>query len=352
MTAVLRADGSTTLGLGHVMRTITLAHALRARGVRSVVATRALDAAVTGYIRDHGLAVEELGADLGVEDDAHATWKVAERYGARLVVSDLCDNDSLTRPHDLRAWHAILARDYYVMAFAGGTLVDLPAALVVSPYVHTRAVRRRGFLGGPRYFVFRSPFLAASRHRRVVRRNASRVLVTLGGSDPARLTAKVLNALAHGARPHLEIHVIVGPRFVPALRDEIRAAMGALGRGVTLLPHDTDMAGAMLWADLAITNDGLTKYETAVTGTPTIVLEVPGSDRVVNTAFAKAGTARFVPDAVAVSASALGEVIADVLDDVEARRAMARAGKRLLDGRGLERVMAAVPAALFSRAAK
>src|SRR5439155_19982228 len=176
------------------------------------------------------------------------------------------DEGSRRGLHDVGAWHAIPARGYYGRALAGGPLVDLPAALVVSPYVHTPAVRRRGFLGGPRYFVFRSPFLAASRHRRVVRRNASRVLVTLGGSDPARLTAKVLNALAHGARPHLEIHVIVGPRFVPALRDEIRSAMGALGRGVTLLPHDTDMAGAMLWADLAITNDGLTKYETAVTG--------------------------------------------------------------------------------------
>jgi spore coat polysaccharide biosynthesis predicted glycosyltransferase SpsG len=233
-----------------------------------------------------------------------------------------------------------------VVALAGGRLVDLPASVVVAPYVHTTASLDTGrtLLAGPAYFIFRREFAAAATQARTIAARARRVLVTLGGADPAHLTPTVLAALHALADAELEVRVVVGPRFPADLRAEIVRAAAALGRACTLLPSDTDLAAAMLWADLAITADGFTRYETAVTGTPSLTLELPGSDPELNVVFASAGTTRTVADAVALGASELAVLVSDLLSDRAARLEMSRRGRELLDGRGVERILAALPA--------
>ena len=328
------------------MRCLAMADALAARGGVPVFVTKAMPDGASEVLRRAGVAVEEIPGDTGTEDDARLTWKIAERHGARLIVTDLCDWDALRRPEALRAYHAILHADYVVLALAGGRLVDLPAHVVVAPYVHTAGAPEDGgprLLAGPAYFIFRREFVAAAARTRVVEPRARRVLVTLGGADPGRLTTKVLEALRSLADAELEVRVVVGPRFPEDVRAEIVRTAAALGRACTLLPHDTDLAAAMLWADLAVTADGFTRYETAVTGTPSLTLELPSSDPELNAIFAGAGTTRALPDAVRVGVPDLARRLRDLLADHAGRSEMSRRGRALLDGRGIERILAALP---------
>ena len=346
--AILRADGSSSIGMGHVMRCVAFAEALRAQGVTPIFVTRAGEDGPVELLRSGGVIVEELAADAHGEDDARFTAKIAVAHGARLVVTDLCHWDALREPETLRAAHAMLDDDHVVVALTGGRLVDLPATLVVAPYVHVPESPDVHVLAGPKYFIFRRAFVQAAARPREIVRNAQRVLVTMGGSDPAGLTPTILRALRDVGEGRLAVHVVIGPRFQEEVRRAIHERAAELGDRCTLLSHDADLAGAMLWADLAITADGFTRYETAVTGTPSLTLELPGSDPALNAIFATAGTTHAVPDAVRLEPAAVAALVRSLLRDRDRRREMSLRGKDLLDGRGLERIFAALPEGALS----
>jgi spore coat polysaccharide biosynthesis predicted glycosyltransferase SpsG len=345
-TAILRADGSASIGMGHVMRCLAVAEALAVRRVTPVFVVR--DEGAAALVRATGCQVEELAADAGGEEDARFTAKMAASHGARLIVTDLCHWDALRDVEALRDLHAALDQDHAVVALTGGDLTDVPATLVVAPYVHVPESADARVLAGPKYFVFRHAFVAAARQKHEIAREARRVLVTMGGADPEALTPHVLRALHRTGDASLVVHVVIGPRFAAHVRREIEAAAAELGDRCTLLPHDADLAGAMLWADLAITADGFTRYETAVTGTPSITLELPSSDGRINEIFAAAGTTHSVPNAAGMDEGVLAALVQSVLRDHEGRREMSSRGRRLLDGRGLERIFAALPAGVLA----
>ena len=331
------------------MRCAAFADALQARGVSAVFVTRAGEDSAVDLLRATGRAVEELPPDVGLDDDARFTWKVAERHGARLIVTDVCHWDALRDPDALRTYHAVLHEDYAVVALTGGRLVDLPATLVVAPYVHAaEAASDARHLFGPRYFIFRRSFVEAAGRPRIIEADAHRVLVTMGGSDPAELTPNVLCALQSLTDRRLTVRVVIGPRFGPRTAARVRELAGTLPGRCTVLRHDADLAVEMLLADLAITADGFTRYETAVTGTPSVTLELPGSDGGLNERFAAAGTTLSVPNAPSVTVEQLGRLVRDVLGNHDHRRRMSESGKRLVDGHGVERVLAALPAGVLA----
>jgi spore coat polysaccharide biosynthesis predicted glycosyltransferase SpsG len=98
----------------------------------------------------------------------------------------------------------------------------------------------------------------------------------------------------------------------------------------------------MLWCDLAITGSGLTKYEMAVTGTPSLQLSFSEDHAAVNESFVKNGTAKHLGVYDAVSLRSISEEITGLLDNFGKRRFMSEAGKGLLDGLGTGRLIEAI----------
>jgi spore coat polysaccharide biosynthesis predicted glycosyltransferase SpsG len=99
------------------------------------------------------------------------------------------------------------------------------------------------------------------------------------------------------------------------------------------------MAALFLWCDLAITGDGLTKYETAVTGTPSIIVARPDSNARINANFIAGGTAVCAEPGADGRWAGLPPAIRCLVEGRAAREAMSRRGRQLVDGRGLDRVL-------------
>jgi spore coat polysaccharide biosynthesis predicted glycosyltransferase SpsG len=100
----------------------------------------------------------------------------------------------------------------------------------------------------------------------------------------------------------------------------------------------------MRWADLAITGDGLTKYECALLGTPAITLSRPDSDEAMNERFVAAGTSLHL--GCGLDAAELASAISALRVDAPCRAQMSRRGTTLFDGRGAERIIHAIDARL------
>ena len=104
---------------------------------------------------------------------------------------------------------------------------------------------------------------------------ATRVLVTVGGSDPRNATSALLRALALFERPALAVRVVVGP--ANPWRAELEALASALPLDVALCTAVTDMPTLMSWAHVALTGAGTTCWELACMGVPMLTLTVAAS---------------------------------------------------------------------------
>jgi spore coat polysaccharide biosynthesis predicted glycosyltransferase SpsG len=137
----------------------------------------------------------------------------------------------------------------------------------------------------------------------------------------------------------LEIHVVVGPYFSPALRQEIENLAAASRHRVSLIEAPEDLRAEMLWCDLAIATSGLTKYELAATGTPTVLLSHDAAHAKNNEAFAALGISLDLGEASRLSSSAISEAVSGLLQDSAGREEMSRRGRATVDGAGVERII-------------
>jgi spore coat polysaccharide biosynthesis predicted glycosyltransferase SpsG len=181
-------------------------------------------------------------------------------------------------------------------------------------------------LQGIRYALLRPPF--RRRTTKVVSSEARNVLVTFGGSDRLNLAARVIEALA--PMRVSGIRVVLGPSCREVAGHDVRVIRGASAG---------EMRTLMDWADVAITAPGSTCWELAFVGVPMILIAYDENQRSAGVALQRAGAAHLLGWESRVSASRVRRSVASLAEDVGERRRMSRAGRRLVDGHGVERVM-------------
>lgn len=340
----IRVDGNETIGMGHVMRCLSLADALsRRHGARVVFVTRDFPAGAR-RIERADYTVLTLRAEALWTEDRDTLVELAGREGLDAIVTDLRELEPgyLTALKSTGAAVAVIdewgRKEIDADLLTNGTAVPAWHA-----YTTAGPVRR---CVGPAYTLLEPSFVAAHDEPREIRADAGRLLIALGGDDPFFLTRKVLAALELVPEV-LEVTVVIGPAFVDGEEVE-RAARGSRHRCVCLRDVRT-MAQLMMAADVALVGGGLTALEAACAGVPAVIIcEV---DHQVETADAleAAGTARHAGLATGASTETIAALVQAVRRDVEERRRMSAAGKSLVDGRGLERVAAALMEILSRR---
>lgn len=333
-TVVIRVDGSSQIGLGHLVRSAALAGAVRRRGGRAMFVTKTLGGTAARFFRQHGLPYAELPDNLDEPSDAEVTLEVAHDEQANVVLID----------------HYTLGEDWWLTVASESLLAAIddvgrpnlwPAAtLVLNQNAGASTDWYRNVphvLCGPRYAVLRSEFFEQTRAG-VKRGPLPRLLITLGGADPDNATLLAVEA-ASNLPCQLGIDVVIGPAF--GHRQVVVDRCESL-ENVVVHQQSANLAALMARADLAITGGGSTAYESAYLGLPSILLELADNQSAVCRAMDAAGTARFAGRASQLSAAALGQMMARLLANPEERLAMSRAGQSLVDGQGAERVATAL----------
>ncbi len=219
---------------------------------------------------------------------------------------------------------------------------EVRADMVVVPYVGAEPRSSGRWLTGPEWFIPPPEFRAIAAGSREIRAECENILVTAGGSDPTAITALALEALTLLRDRSIHIRVAVGPFFSRGLRDRLATLIEQCGHACELLDAPASLLEEFMRSDLAITATGLTKYELAATGTPALHISPDRRHARLNQSFAATGSALDAGPMDRLTPAQLASSIARLCDDLPARRAMSRRGAALLDGRGAERVAAAI----------
>lgn len=352
--ALFRTDGSHRLGLGHVMRSLALAQGLKKMGVEPLFVIRDYEPSVVELVRRHQCDVKTIPQGSSFAEDASRTLDFASRHHVSLIVTDLSNSDSLANLAEYRRYFQTLKAAHTFMIILDELIeADFPRGLQVIPYYGAESIntRPRGgtrLLLGPKYFIFRQEFVEAAPVKREIRKNARNILVTMGGSDPLNLTIRVARVLKELKRTSLNLQIVIGIGYSDSVKVELESILAGYWGDYQLIMGSDSMADLMLWSDLAITAGGLTKYETAVTGTPSVIISQSAYESEMSAKFEKGGSAIHLGLISEIGEADIAEAIKNLLKDDVLRAEMARRGRNMVDGKGIARIISEIPLEVLS----
>jgi len=360
MLVAFRSDASLIIGTGHVMRCLTLAEALTARGLRCRFIGREHPGNLLEMIRQRNFDVHLLPADLGaVAKDAstdderfsYAAWLGSDWATDAAQTRSALGNsgvDWLVVDHyavDVRWEQSIrpACRNLMVIDDLADRMHDCDLLLDQSPgrdacdYAHLVS-NDCTVLAGPRYALLRSEF-AKLRDYSLRRRTVSRMkhlLIAMGGVDEPNATSLVLETLKDCPLPEdCRISVVMGTH-APWL-DQVRLLALDMPWATEVFVNVRNMAQLMADADLAIGAAGGTAWERCCMGLPSLIVVLAANQR--------AGAAALAATGSTVSLGGVGDVRRTISPAIQwvmqAGRlpAMSEASRTLVDGEGASRVM-------------
>ncbi|MBU0630358.1 MAG: UDP-2,4-diacetamido-2,4,6-trideoxy-beta-L-altropyranose hydrolase [Candidatus Margulisbacteria bacterium] len=341
MKVFFRVDASKNIGIGHLMRCLTLATALVEKGVKVSFICRELQGEVHGVVESKGIKVHKLpGKSAGAlaaggeetknimsNETSGPDWLVVDNYALDenwesqmrpyvkniMVIDDLAD-----RSHNC---DVLLDQNYFEnLENRYDGLVPVGCAKYL----------------GPKYALLRKEFLAVERKSPGQSDLVGRVLISFGGADPTNETVKSLNALMklEGFSPAIDVVIGVLNPNKKAIEQ-----LCANFPGAVVHYQVNNIAQIMAKADIAIGSGGATTWERCYLGLPTITLVLAENQAKIATDLAAQNVIVNMGWHANVTSDGLALAIKNLVSDSGKRRKMSAKGRLLVDGKGVERMI-------------
>jgi UDP-2,4-diacetamido-2,4,6-trideoxy-beta-L-altropyranose hydrolase len=365
LTVVFRADASLQIGTGHIMRCLSLADALKARGARCHFMTREHPGNLIEHLRLRGYDTHVLpcpptnNGELspstpgsGSEAPVHIRWlgttqqrdaqqceEVLRRLQPDWVIVDHYALDS--------CWEQLL-RPFYQQLMVIDDLADRPHCCDLlldqtfgrerddyTPLLPEHCIT----LCGAQFALLRPEFAALRAYSLARRQSApiENLLVTMGGVDNENATGMVLQALSGLGLPQgCRVTVVMGAKapWLQSVRQQAEQSCLEVDVRVGV----ADMAALMANADLAIGAAGSTSWERCCLGVPTVMIVLADNQREVAKGLERVGAAKVIHEPKYI-ASQLPDMLGTLLSSSEERSAMSHAAASVADGSGLSKVI-------------
>ncbi len=160
----------------------------------------------------------------------------------------------------------------------------------------------------------------------------------MGGADSHNVTVKVLHAL-NEIREHRPNVIAVLGACNPNRSDVVQVAT-KLDYPVEILDNVADMAAVMRHSDLAVAAGGSTLYELAACGVPTVSIVIADNQAAVARSLAARGAIINLGPAELLSNQQITTIVSGLIRSNRLRQILAANARRLVDGRGADRVAA------------
>lgn len=293
---VFRVIGHKTVGMGHIFRSLSLAHEISDHEIRFVCDTASSVAAtkLAGY--DYWLGVYEPDeieqAIIDLKPD--------------MVINDIIDTEAA---YICRLKHCGIRVVNFEDLGSGSSEADL----TINDLYDEPLLPGANILWGHTWFFVRDEFTGARQH--VFQAQVQRLLITFGGTDPSDFTRKILGLVAPYCAEHgIAVDVVTGDGYehIP----ELEAMIKTLPAEVTYTHATGVISRVMEGTQLAICSNGRTVYELAHMSIPAIILSHHERER----------THRFAQEErgfVQVDATNLGQVLdtlRQLVEDTNYRR--------------------------------
>ena len=340
MNILIRADASTYIGTGHIMRCLALAQAWQDQGGRAIFILSNKSPALEARLLSEQMLILHLSVEVGSDEDAHQTVDFAYQFAAKWVVVDGYHFGAKYQKAIKNFGNSLLFFDdcghanYYYADLVLNQNISAHQDLYINREPYTK------LLLGTDYTLLRKEFCQWLQWHRKINLVASKILVTLGGSDPDNVTLKVIQALQLVNSDNLEVIVVVGgsnPHY-----EKLQTEVAKSRILITLQQNVTNMPELMAWADIAIAAGGSTNWELAFMGLPSLVITVADNQKDITAKLDRQGVIINLGWHQNVTIEGLSLAIQDLIGDRPHRETMSKKGQQLVDGNGAKRVVSAM----------
>ena len=357
MILFVRADATTQIGTGHVMRCIALGQAWQEKGGQVIFLSHWESEALKTRIIAEGFDLIPIKNPHPHADDLEKTLEILKRYA--LCSLPRAAKQNRHAPCSMPYAPTWLALDGYqftpdyqkAIKDAGHRLLVIDdmahlgyyyADIVLNQNIHAGTLDYpcepyTRLLLGTKYVLLRREFWRWRDWKRHIPGKAKKILVTMGGSDPDNVTLKVIETIKLLNDPILEVKILVGLSNPHA--SELRNAMLHAPCSMLCVENATNMPALMAWADVAISAAGSTCWETAFMGLPTILIVIAQNQLDISVLLAKSGFAECIGVLDDFNCDAATKKIVEVATDCQLRQEMSFRQRNLVDGYGTTRVL-------------
>jgi UDP-2,4-diacetamido-2,4,6-trideoxy-beta-L-altropyranose hydrolase len=340
MNIAIRADGSPFIGMGHVMRCLSLAAALRQSGHNVEFFSRFEPG--LSRIREQGFAVRQVAG--GLPDGAEKEYEPAQDTDAVCqLLADSNYNGLVTDSYRLDADYFRQVRRLVKTSVYIDDLNRFPAAVdaVINGNINAEELGYDAWPDsvqrwlGCRYNLLRPEFAALT--QRETPYAVDNILIVLGGGDAGELLVFLAESLLKSAQARQFKLQLVAPAKSLA-DDRLTKLAQNYPAQVQIQREVTAMAQLMQRCDMAISAGGSTLYELCAAGVPRLAVVLASNQQRIVDAMVRQGAALSLGTVAELTSSAVAVAVDRLAQDWQVRDRMAQLGRQLVDGQGAFRL--------------
>lgn len=313
MNFFFRADSSSSIGTGHVMRCLTLAIALRDAGHSCFFICKNHEGNISNYILMHQFELFEINTKPYKENiecqpdhyswlgsswksDANQTNAILKKREPDWLVVDHYAIDFSWHKEVLRNVKKIMViDDLGDRCHVCNILLDQNLGATEIKY-NMLVPKECKKLLGPKYALLRPEFYRLRKLSLINKKKGKlkKILVNFGGGDKLNLTKKVLKKLSDINLPkYIQIDVILGPQA--NLDYKITSYKNFFKDRIRFFKDINNMAELMMTADLAVSAGGSSSWERCALGLPSIIFAIADNQIEIAQNIEKSGAGIYLP---------------------------------------------------------
>lgn len=341
---LFRADGSQSIGMGHIIRCLSLAEELRSAGFEVAFITKYeegenkiissgfktfkiqgdIEAPVEGFFYGNSEdLIEEAGSIICLISDFKPNILIIDSYNISMkFLLGLRQNVKTVYIDDINSFN------YPVDMIINGNInaIDLN---------YTRQTSSEQMLLGIDYNMIRKEFKDLP--KRNVANEITKIMITTGGSDTFGLSKKFAKwILTNLEFENIQINLIVGSAF--SNKSELYK-LAQEHKNLILHENPEKISEVMLQSDIAISSGGSTLYELCACGTPTLSFVVADNQVGIVTKMSELGLVQSIGWYNELQEENLKVILINFMKNFQKRKEMSSQGQKLLDGNGCSRIV-------------
>jgi UDP-2,4-diacetamido-2,4,6-trideoxy-beta-L-altropyranose hydrolase len=334
MNFVVITDADMSIGTGHLMRCLALAQEIKQKRHEASFITYCDNEKLCQKIRTEGFRIHvlrklgNLKEAMEILNTEKPDWVILDGYHFGTDYQKWVKDSG---------YRLLVVDDYaHIGHYYSDIILNQNYAAEKLSY---RTEKCTELLLGTQYVLLRKEFFSGAGWKREFPEIGRNIAITMGGGDAENNTLAIVKALNHIKQP-LHIKIVMGasnPHY-----DSIRNEAGKGAHTAEILTSVNNMASIISWADLGISAGGITTWELAFLGLPSLLCIVAENQEKTVKALAEDGFFLSPGWFRGTTVHEIKEMIEKLILDKNLRKILSEKSQTLVDGKGAERVFNAL----------
>lgn len=334
---LIRVDANKEIGWGHLYRCLSLSKQLKKLDKESTFLLKFYTSEVLEYLKINTINYILLD-ELEPQQFNQFLNDLKENKKIDAVIFDINHSLYLNKTELLEQHISSFSKQFFTVLFSELKYQNFDCDIFVSPYVSSIPsvdISDR-LLVGESYFILRDEFITKGQNYKV-KKNINHIAITMGGGNPSNSIEIAIESVAT-SKFKGKCKIIMGKN---ASIDTKRVDQTIEESKINFdFVYEGEFSSLLLESDIVFTNSGLTKYEALFLGIPTFAFSINNNHAEIMDIFQnKTESIKHIGNINSIETTYISNQLNEFMEDHNLRDEMSKRGKKLIDGKGSERVI-------------